>query len=221
MIHHNGESESIHPRELLGGYADGELESADQARVVAWLAAHPEVGQEVAALRRLTQVCRVSAPPMPSEATWQAVLGGVESALAPPAATPAVLPLPRRSRRRWLIGGVMTAAAAAVIAFILQQPAPQSPAPPSTNEMAAWQPLPVVSASDVTIISMHDADVDVLVIGAPPGPVEEPLALASASDINLERVEPDWDGSVAEIHWTEGPYHPMVLAPLPDALPRK
>jgi hypothetical protein len=82
-----------------------------------------------------------------------------------------------------------------------------------TLNLLPEEPFPVASAEDVDIISVEAADAGTLVIGEPP--LKEPLVWASAGDVTLERVEPDWDGMVPEVRMpSEGPDPPMIVAPL-------
>ena len=69
------------------------------------------------------------------------------------------------------------------------------------HETAEVEPaLPVLLADEVDIMTMQATDTTALVVGLPP--VHEPLVLAAASEITLDRVEPDVDGMMPGRSWT-------------------
>src|SRR5205085_2138576 len=91
-----------------------------------------------------------------------------------------------RIGRRWLTQ-MGAAVLAATSLLVLWWPHGHGPG----DEPPAREPLAVVSADDVEIVSLHAADRVTLIVGVPP--VTEPLVLVSAGDVALEGVEPDTD----------------------------
>ena len=94
--------------QLLAAYFDGELAGrADvRARIENWLAAHPEAVQDWDEWKKLL---RDTAPPEPSEATWQLVRDRIDAARPAPQ---------RRSRRPWLAAAVIAASVVLVIGVL-------------------------------------------------------------------------------------------------------
>jgi anti-sigma-K factor RskA len=186
--------------EQLAAYVDGELDPADRAEVDAWLAQHPESAAEVEALRSLARLWQSAAPPEPSETRWARALAGIEAGLS--AATSVVSA--RRRQRLWGLVALATAAAAVVLAVLLSRPAPVVPPGEET------EPLPVVSADDVEIISMHTADARALVIGAPP--MGDSFDLLGPGEASVEDVKGDMEGM--------DPYYSRDAAPMIIMMPR-
>ena len=158
--------------QLLAAYFDGELAGrADvRARIENWLAAHPEAVQDWYEWKKLL---RDTAPPEPSEATWQLVRDRIDAARPAPQ---------RRSRRPWLAAAVIAASVVLVIGVLfgawrsLQTPddalvrAPQ----PNLLDDGDFEAYPVASASEITILRIESADMDGIVVGSFPvsGPME-------------------------------------------------
>ena len=80
------------------------------------------------------------------------------------------------------------------------------------EESGAEPALPVLLADEIDIMTMQATDTAALVVGLPP--VHEPLVLAAASDITLDRVEPDVDGMMPDMRWFDGNSYPMIAPPL-------
>lgn len=192
--------------ERLAAFADGELGECDRARVAAWLGTHPEAAAEVAALRRLADVCRDTAPREPSPAAWDATFARVEAVLPSPAALP-----PRRRRPFFRKAALaLAAAAAAVLVVVLGRPfGPGEPAR-VVSPQAADDPFTLASTEDVAILRMHGADTSALVVGQPP--VEGALDWASHEDITVVQVE-RFEGRAPDMH-VDGAA-PMLLASSP------
>jgi len=196
-------------QEQLAAYADGELDAAGRARVEAWLAEHPEARVELEALRRLSRrnqkLWVASSGPTPSEASWARLFTRVQHALARPGADPVAAPPPARRPRR--LGLMVSLAAAAAVAVAVFVPPPPTPVGPADEEAYA-----VASDDDVEIVSIQDADAQLLVVGLPPLP--GPIVLASANDVTLDKVEQDSDGMKPKILMEPGPVAPMIIAPM-------
>jgi anti-sigma factor RsiW len=191
--------------ELLAAYVDGELDEAARARIETWLAAHPEVQAEVEAQRQLIRLWHEAVPPEPTAGQWQAALARLEAALTKAE--------PASARTKTGGGRSPWVAAASLAAAVLlggtwyavreaSRPTPSGPEGPLARPHI--ETLPVLSPDEVEIISVDAADSGLLVVGEPP--VQGPLILASASDIDLTDA-PDM-GSI-----TEDPNAPMILAP--------
>ena len=188
----------------LTAYADGELDPATRADVKAWLADHPEAAAEVEAQRRLMGLVQAARPSEPDEASWATDLVGIETALAAPASRT----LARAKRSGWAVLAVrLTSAAAVFLLLVSPDRVPQQPAG------GPVEPFPVASPDDVDIISVHGEDIGLLVVGDPP--LREPLALAAAGEVNVQRIQPDVDGIMPQV-LPEGPAPaaPMIVAPL-------
>ncbi len=81
------------------------------------------------------------------------------------------------------------------------------------DEAAEVEPaFPVLLADEVDIMTIQAIDTTALVVGVPP--VHEPLVLAAASEITLDRVEPDVDGMMPDMRWFDGSSPPMIAVPL-------
>lgn len=187
------------PPEWLAGYADGELDARARAAVEAWLAGRPDAAAEVEGQRRVRQLYRDAAPAEPNAAAWDAVWARVGDALPPRRPAP-------RPRWPWLAAVALASAAAVAVSARLAWPTA------SLNLVPAWTPYPVVSADDVEVLSMDAADVDALVVGAPP--VRGPIVLVSAEDISLEDMGPDEQGRLPDVRMPEGSGVPMAMPPL-------
>jgi hypothetical protein len=186
--------------EQLAAYADGELSPPERARVRAWLQRHPEAAAELDALERLDDLVRTTRAPAPAERDWDTAFAKVERSMA---GSPTGRPARRAGVGRRLLAGAGLGLAAAVALAVLH--------PPPADE-----PLPVASADDVEILSVDGADAGALVVGDLP--VRGPLVLAAAGDVTVERLEPDEDGMVPDLHLELGEAAtPLLVAPLEGA----
>ena len=61
-------------------------------------------------------------------------------------------------------------------------------------------------------MTIQATDTAALVVGL--APVHEPLELAAAADITIDRVEPDVDGMMPDMRWFDGSSPPMIAVPL-------
>ncbi len=181
--------------ELLAAYVDGELDNATRAEVEAWLASRPEAAADLAAQRRLARLCDEAIPPAPSAADWAAVLSNIEAGLA---RRPA-----RKARVAVGLGltGLVAAAAAALVAVSLRG--------------GADEPFPVLSADEVHIESMDDADVGALVVGEPP--LREPLELLTSADVKVHGIDPDALGRLASVSTAKDAAAPLFVVMPPAA----
>jgi anti-sigma factor RsiW len=212
--------EPLHPDEgptpeQLVAYADGELGPDAQARVEAWLLAHPEARAEVDAHRRLLRLWEATSPEAPSPDRWSAALSRIEAGLARQGPDER-----RHPRGRWpfrLIAGLV-AAAAAVVGVLVARPwltgRPANDPPPVVKkaerpasdvvldpEDAGSEPWAVVSASevDVEITIRHDDDANAVVMVG--GPLMPTFGVAAPEDsIEVHEARPsEWDGPTAQL----------------------
>jgi anti-sigma factor RsiW len=192
--------------EQLAAYVDGELEAASRRQVEQWLATHPEAAAEVEAQRRLLALWRKLPACEPAEVEWAATLTRILAACETPA-RPVV-----GQRLAWT-AAALTALAATVALALLGGPSRRSETHPRPQLVVvpAVEPLPVTTSAAVEIISMDAADASLLVIGQPP--VNEPLVLAAAGEIQLDKLEPDEDGMVPLFADAPGPDAPMIVVP--------
>jgi hypothetical protein len=191
--------------EWLAAHLDGELGEAERARVEAWLADHPEAAAEVEAHRRLARLYQEAEPPAPADAAWDAVLARVEAGLR--------VPPPRRWHKVAGVAGIigLVAAAAAAVALVLTFGGGATPTPPPE------EPWPVLSADEVRIESMHDADRGALVVGEPP--VSGPLELLAADEVKVSHLDRDDQGRMPQLAYTDDTLSvPMIVMP-PSADP--
>jgi hypothetical protein len=172
------------PEEQWAGYLDNELDAAQRQQLDAWLTGHPEAAGELQAYVRLGRLWQSTSPPEPDEVAWNATLAGIETALA------------RRKRSR-LIGvglALIGTAAALLLMMNLGQFRPRELGILDDSD----GPFPVVSAADVDVLSMDDADSSILPVGEPR--VQGPLEFAGAGDVMVRSVEPDADGRRPAVH---------------------
>jgi anti-sigma-K factor RskA len=191
-----GNADSPTP-EQLAAYVDGELDPARRRGVETWLRNHPEAAAEIEQYQRLARLWKAAAPIEPEGAKWATVLARVESGLRSHS-----LPLWRSQLIRM---GAAAALAAAVMLLVCRH------RPEPTEGPVRGELLAVVSPDDVDILSLRAADRVTLVVGVPP--VTEPLVLASPRDVELERIEPDGDGVIPDIHMDEKSDTAMIVAP--------
>lgn len=188
--------------ELLAAYLDGELDGAARATVEAWLARHPEAAAEVEGQRRLTALWQTADPPAPTEADWARTLAGIEASLAPPIRRRPLGP------GRTVVAAAILAAAAAALMLAVGLPGP-SPRPPEPEEA-----LPLVSADEVRIETLEEADRGAILIGEPP--LLEPLVLLTAAEVKVHRALPDDAGRQARVETEESSGVPMIVMPPPE-----
>lgn len=150
--------------ELLSAYIDGEVTATERRQVEAWLAADPSTQRLYSRLMKLHQAFETSPQPEPQLSAQQlaaAVFNRVE----------------RRSRRRWLFGGIAAAIAVAVGAVTLLVPGERSLTPQIAKDPATEQPVattesnqePLLIALDKPLVDIPKAPVakEVLVHGLP------------------------------------------------------
>lgn len=208
--------------EELAAYAAGELHTQIRPDVEAWLAGERDAAAAVESQHELLALWRESNPRMPTEAEWARVLDQIEVR---------VQKAKRLRVRQWLSWSRYVAAGsvAAVVAVALLggmpvlSPAKPDPQLPLTviqqaEELPERSEMFVVACpADVEIVSMHAADVGTLLVGE--APVREPLVLLSPKEVTLERVEPDENNLVPEIHGG-ATTAPMIVAPDVPAVDR-
>jgi hypothetical protein len=185
-------------REELAAYFDGELSGPRRRQFEQWLADQPAGQADLEEWRQLAQEWQASRAAEPSDAAWRQTWQRIEAATRKPAPS---------SRWRLARHAATTAAAlaAALLLGVLIRPTPEE----------AEEPLVLASHADIEIISMDAADSPALIVGHPP--LHEALVLADASDIAVEHIEPDHDGSMPSIRWWAGVEAPMIVATLtPD-----
>jgi hypothetical protein len=165
--------------EKLAAYADGELHGAERAAVEAWLDVCPQARGEVEALRHLACQCRHTAAAEPSAEVWETVLSNVYAAL-PSGSGPIRLPAPRRRR---LVPALGAAAAVFAVVFVGQAiPWSRSTSKPIVpTPVPLKQPLSLVSAHEVDIISIDEDDSRSLLVGRVP--VRDAMVLAGPDDV--------------------------------------
>jgi anti-sigma factor RsiW len=192
--------QSRNPDELTA-YVDGELDPAARARVAERLEHDAAARAEVAGQERLARLWAAIPPAEPTEAAWAATLAGIEAKLAAAKDKPP----PRGPLGPWLIRLGLTAASLAACWLLVAFWPAGRPEP--------VEPFPVVSAQDIEIQSMDDADAGALVVGSPPVP--GPLVLAGAGDITVERLVPSRGAPMPiQVGMADGPDAPMLWAPL-------
>jgi hypothetical protein len=183
--------------EMLAAYVDGELEPCQRQALETWLADHPEARADVEAQRRLAQLWQSVRPVEPDAATWSVALASIQTRLP----CGSRVHRQRRLPIRWLVGVAAAAAVAASVVVWLNRPSEPNSIIPRPVE-----PWPVVSAEDIIITSIAEADRDSIVVGELP--VSSPLALADHGDINQVELTPD-QGMNPQFH----PEHvPMIIS---------
>lgn len=196
------------PPEWLAAYADGELDPVAHARVEAWLADNPDARAELDTQRRLSgknvKLWRAAAPVNPAEGSWAHVLAGVRDALANPPQPAAVRPT------RWAVVAALAGLAATLVAAIALRPPPAPPVAPAPPPVDAFA---VATDDDIDIISLPEADATLLVVGK--SPLDGPILLAAAADLELVSVAKDTDGMMPTVQMQAGPNSPMIICPMP------
>ena len=100
--------------EELTAYVDKQLDPALLQEVETWLRGHPEAAAEIAGQRGLARLWQATAPAVPSDSRWPAVLAHLEAN---------AFPLPRSPvPRRRLIGTCVAAGLAAALLLVLCWP---------------------------------------------------------------------------------------------------
>lgn len=186
--------------EQFAAYVDGQLEPALRDAVEAWLHEHPEAAAEMEGHSQLTWLWQATTPSDPEKANWAATVARIHGGY--------LRARSRRVRRRRLVRFGLAGGWAAALLLVLWSPYAPGPAENPPGE----EPLPVVSQDEVEIVSLRAADRASLVVGVPP--VAEPLVLAAPGDVAVDRVEPDADGMVPDIHRDEGAVTTMIVAPM-------
>jgi len=171
------------PRELLAGYADGELDPAHRAIVERQLAINPAAAGELQAQRDLSPANAAlwerADPPEPTEKQWTDVSRAIGAGLA---AQPRG---PRWRGRAWAAAGLAAAGVAAAVAWIvlssnLTRPPQNNSAPPEVVARPHIAPEPHTMAqaqassgddplSDFPMLSMATDD-DVILERVPDFP---------------------------------------------------
>jgi hypothetical protein len=192
--------------EQLAAWADGELNRADAERVEAWLAAHPDAADE-AEPGRIVHLYRDHPPPEPTDRAWQATLHRIAHRTNRPGADV------RRAGSSWklrlVVGLAATAAAVGglVVArnLLFEQPndlKPHTiaiaPEPASIFDDEPDGPFPVVTLSEVEVISISPGDADRVTLGQL---LLGNFEVAGPEDIDIVKLEPDpEDGQMPRIH---------------------
>ncbi len=152
---------------------------------------------------------RATQPPEPTPERWADTLARIEAALP-------AQPRPRYRPRLWrLTGGglaLLGAVAAGLCALLLTRPAgvPQ-PSNPAARSRVAEDSFPVLAEDEVTIISVSPETGEEmhLVVGAPPLPGGQPLALAGPDDVTVEKIE--YDQGMNTRYRADGASAPMIV----------
>jgi anti-sigma factor RsiW len=210
MSAHDATNRDDVPPELLAAYVDGELAPAECRRVEAWLAAHPEARADVEAQRRLARLLDESAPAAPAEEQWADVLARMERGLAVPSGGPT-----GGRRRAAVVAAAVVAAAAAVLLAVALNGLPVRPVLPGDTPQEDEEPWPVASADEVEVLSMDDRDRGTLVVGEPP--VNVPVELVTAKEVQVNKLEPDEQGRVGRLYGMGASGSPIVIMPLEGA----
>jgi len=184
-------NESIN-RELLAGYADGEISAFDRAVVEGWLRDHPELRAEVEAQRALGRknalFCQQASVGLPSESAWQRTLIKVRSALEParPLGYDTSAVMPRGQKARWQIPAAAAFTAAGLLLAIAFGPSNPS------NDVASngGQPFAVATAEEVEVVALQ-GDASLLVVGRPL--LGDQLEMVTVGDVALDAIVGDAD----------------------------
>ena len=217
-------SENLSWRQLLAAYVDNELDDAARGTLEQRLRSDPTLANELDGQRRFSpenvSLWNTVGPPPPSERDWNDVRARIEHALLPTGGAARRRWQPWQNR--WFRRGILAAAAAVVpsaaaAAVVLISLLAQRP----TNPLEIVTPLPdvesntgvfsIVQPNDVEIVSVRPADSKHLVVGQ--SPLNEDVALAAATEIQLESVQPARDGPIPEVSMGGGG-PPMIYVPV-------
>jgi anti-sigma-K factor RskA len=145
--------------ETLAAYHDGELRGLARLRLERRLRREPELRRELALLVRVGDAVRASAAPAPGPDLWDRIAMRLPAEDARRAEAGAARA--SRSRRAWLVGGPLGAAAATAVALAIGLGERQPPSVGVVRWMDAGKRNVMViddgSASDTTIIWVLDA----------------------------------------------------------------
>jgi hypothetical protein len=101
-------------------------------------------------------------------------------------------------------------AAAAAILLAVWLPRPDSPTLPVP--VAAEEPYPVLTATDVEIVQVDDEDRSAVVVGQLPAPGS--IDLLDSNEVTVNHIEQDQDGMMPRVCTPQGSNNPMIVAPL-------
>lgn len=202
--------DELPPIELLAALADGELSADDRRRAEELVSARPEVRDELdaqAAFARRAPFWKRVAVAEPSAAQYDGVLRRIRHGLS--RAEPA-----RANRRAWAVSAA--AIAAALMLTLAGWTWTGSARSPKISTDSAW---PVAEFNDVDVVSLLDADADLIVTGRLPlGP--RPLDLAEVGDVIVEAIRPETPaGGPTQVETVTGPKTPMIVVPLNPVQP--
>jgi anti-sigma factor RsiW len=207
-----GPNSEYPPRDWLAAYVDGELSDAARARIEAWLRVDPQArrglaDQELLA-RQNEEFWNAVRPPEPDEESWAGALQRIEDGVREPAR-----PSKESAPRRWWMAGVLaasvTAAAVLLVAVALIRNTHTRDNAPVTAE-AEEAIYRVAGEDDVQLISLPEAAVPHLIVGAHPMGSEVARAAVFA-DVDIRAISPDVRGEFPVLTMTpHGGAFPMV-----------
>jgi anti-sigma factor RsiW len=209
-------------QQLLAAYADGELSGEERAMVDGWLQTHPELVAELDVQRQFSSTSRsiwqAVAPNLPGEVRWNAVLHNVKAGIGvgiSPAEQGHSGSRLAKLRRGWpllLAVPVIAAAAAILVALAPLGRPPTTPPAVKNGDDNSESVYSVASQQDVEIISVRPADWQHVVVGE--SPLADKVTFATAADVNVHGVQPDWDGMTPRLQSGANSGMPMIIAPL-------
>jgi hypothetical protein len=162
----------------------------------------------------LDRLFQVTPPPEPTAAEWDDALVRIEAGAAghagPKVGVERYLARNARTGRRWTKW--VAAAAAVVLLTLASQRIPWRP--------NAVEPFPVASWEEIEILSVHDPDMAMVVVGD--SPLREPMALATGQDVIVENIQPDVDGMMPDLGSVAADTtSPMIVAPMAAPQPEE
>jgi hypothetical protein len=174
--------------ELLAAYLDGELEGRDElaalrSRLEDWIAAHPEVRDEIQRQRRLRRLWEQTSPAEPAAGQWRAALENILSLSAARHSSTASR-RGRKSGRALIMGAVAACLACVVVLGAALLPGPTQPwSVPSGLDfyLPEDDAFPVARSHEVEVLVVAGADTASLPIGRLP--VQGELELVGHDDI--------------------------------------